>query len=350
MSGSGGRIASDVFRCRQTFTLSKDKLNYYPGHMPSGLRKMQARLAKVDCFLEIHDARIPFSGRNPAFFHKLTAIRPHVLVFNKMDMAPKENREEIRDIIMRKEPHLADVVWTDAKIQWSLSIKSLMSLVTEAIERKAIHNLKPERNIMMIGIPNTGKSSVLNAMRRTYTKKGNIKRSVQPHAGATRSVQERVKLLDNPLTFCYDTPGICQPVADDVETAMRIAACGCVKDDEVGLENIVDYILYFLNKRGMFDYVSYYGLEEPTDDVYVLLTAMAKNLGWTRRVRNIITNTGGYKRQYDTRRCAEYFIKQYRSGELGEFLLDEDKLEEERAKLSRLGIAPGYQPLSIGDS
>ena len=57
---------------------------------------------------------------------------------------------------MRKEPHLADVVWTDAKIQWSLSIKSLMSLVSEAIERKAIHNLKPERNIMMIGIPNTG--------------------------------------------------------------------------------------------------------------------------------------------------------------------------------------------------
>ena len=76
-----------------------------------------------------------------------------------------------------------------------------------------------------VAIYSLGKSSVLNAMRRTYTKKGNIKRSVQPHAGATRSVQERVKLLDNPLTFCYDTPGICQPVADDVGKLKFVGSC-----------------------------------------------------------------------------------------------------------------------------
>ena len=83
----GGIAAPEGFQCRSSFTIEQGKLNFYPGHMARGLKKMQARLGRVDCFLEVHDARIPFSGRNPQFYQKLTAIRPHVIVFNKSDLA-----------------------------------------------------------------------------------------------------------------------------------------------------------------------------------------------------------------------------------------------------------------------
>jgi len=344
---SAGKIASEVFRSRQSFAIEKAKLNFFPGHMNRGMRKMQARLSRVDCFLEIHDARIPFSGRNPNFYTKLTAIRPHILVFNKMDLVKRDEREEIREILMNNEPHLADVIWTNARTQYSPSIKSIMSIVTEGIERNAFHNLKAERNIMMIGVPNTGKSAVMNAMRRTHVRKRNIKGKVEPHSGATRSVQERVKLLDDPLTYCFDTPGVTTPSVGDVETTMRLAACGCFKDAEIGVENIVDYLLYYFNKRGMFQYVTHFELEEPTDDVIALLFAIAKKLGYVQRVRNRLTNDGGYRMRYNTLTAAEHFLKEYRTGKLGRFILDDDKLEEERAKRSRLRLPGGLPQLQI---
>ena len=125
---------------------------------------------------------------------------------------------------------------------------------------------------------------MINALRRTFVRKRNIKGKVEPHAGATRSVQERIKLLDNPLTYCFDTPGITTPSVGEVgtqrwkklegplhrcecsfgrimlvlilpcvnwytESTMRLAACGCLKDADIGLDVIVDYLLYYLNKR-----------------------------------------------------------------------------------------------------
>ena len=98
---SAGKIASEVFRSRQSFAIEKAKLNFFPGHMNRGMRKMQARLSRVDCFLEIHDARIPFSGRNPNFYTKLTAIRPHILVFNKMDLVKRDGEWNSACMIMK---------------------------------------------------------------------------------------------------------------------------------------------------------------------------------------------------------------------------------------------------------
>lgn len=75
---------------RQRFEIHSAKLNFHPGHMSKGMKKMQSRLAKVDCILEVHDARIPFSGRNSTFYNKLTAVRPHILVLNKSDLVGHE--------------------------------------------------------------------------------------------------------------------------------------------------------------------------------------------------------------------------------------------------------------------
>ena len=74
----------------------------------------------------------------------------------------------------------------------------------------------------------TGKSAVMNAMRRTHVRKRNIKGKVEPHSGATRSVQERVKLLDDPLTYCFDTPGVTTPSVGDVGKFTRMGMDSCL--------------------------------------------------------------------------------------------------------------------------
>jgi len=342
---SGGSAAAKAFRCRTNFVIDPGKLNYYPGHMARGLKKMQARLGRVDCFLEVHDARIPFSGRNPQFYQKLTAIRPHVIVFNKMDLADMSMNEEIRHYLMLNEPHLADVIWTNSKIQFSQSIKAIMPQIHQAIDRHAFHTLKTDRNIMVLGIPNTGKSSVINALRRVSVRRGKaVPTGDTP--GITRAVQERVKLDDVPPTYCFDTPGVMTPSQHEIENGMRLAACGAFKDSEIGIENIVDYLLYFMNKRAMFQYVISFGLEEPTDDVFILLNSIARNLKFKKTIK-LFSSGGGRKEVWDTYTAANYFLGQYRKGNLGTFILDDDKLEDLRGKYSRLRIAGNQDPFAI---
>lgn len=292
--------------------------------MAKGMNKMQSRLAKVDCFLEVHDSRIPFSGRNPQFYNKLTAIRPHILVLNKMDLADMQPQKRIKEVLMRREPHLADVIWTNAKTQYHQTIKNIVPLVTKVVEEKAIHVRRSDLNIMAIGVPNTGKSSVINALRRCHVNKSNSA-PVADYAGVTRAVQERIKLSDNPPTYLLDTPGVSDPHVSDSEVGMRLALCACFKDSLIGEDIIADYLLYYMNKRGLFHYVQFFNLDEPTDDVYVLLVAIAKTNDLRIKIRNI---DGGYKMKYDVKRAAKYLLSQFRKGTLGNFLLDSDKLEE----------------------
>jgi len=338
--------AGKAFQCRSSFTIEAGKLNFYPGHMNRGLKKMQSRLGRVDCFLEVHDARIPFSGRNPQFYEKLTAIRPHVVVFNKSDLADSSMNEEIRHYLMLNEPHLADVIWTNSKIQYSKSIKAIMPQVHQAIDRHAFHTLKSDRNIMVLGVPNCGKSSVINALRRVTVQRGKaVPTGDQP--GITRALQERVKLDDNPPTYCFDTPGVLHPSVHEVENGMRLAACGAFKDSEIGIENIVDYLLYFMNKREMFHYVQYFGLEEPTDELFILLNTIARNLKFKKTMK-VFSSGGGRKVVWDTFTAANYFLGQYRKGNLGTFILDDDKLDDLRGKYSsRLRIAGNADPYTI---
>jgi len=279
------------------------------------------------------------------FYQKLTAIRPHILVLNKSDLVDGTDHKETREILLRNEPHLADVIYANSKAEHCQSIKSLMPSIVEAIETRAIHTLKHERYFMVIGIPNTGKSSLINAMRRVFVKKGKACR-VEAHACVTKTVQERVKLSDWPPTYCYDTPGISTPSIPDTETGMRLAAVGCLKDQSVGIENVVDYMLYYLNKRGMFEYVNAFGLDEPTDDVYVLLINIAKSLRLIKKTR-VFTSGGGYKQRWDTLEAANHFVRNFRAGDFGLFMLDDDRLEEERAKYSDLRLDSGRRPLTI---
>ncbi|XP_068225605.1 mitochondrial ribosome-associated GTPase 1 isoform X2 [Palaemon carinicauda] len=248
--------------------------HWFPGHMAKGLNQMQRKLKSVDCIIEVHDARIPISGRNPIFENRLTAIKPHILVMNKADMISHREKMDIEHYYYGQ--GMKDLVFTNCKLPNSKGIKSVIPRICKLIEDSDRYNRSENSSyqLMVIGIPNVGKSSLINALRAKHLRKSKAS-AVGGEPGVTQSVLEKIKVCEHPQVFLLDTPGILLPKIPDVETGLKLAVAATIKDHLVGETSIADYLLYFLNNRGNHKYVEYLGLEKPTDDIRELLGSTA---------------------------------------------------------------------------
>ncbi|KFW12765.1 Mitochondrial ribosome-associated GTPase 1, partial [Eurypyga helias] len=108
-----------------------------------------------------------------------------------------------------------------------------------------------EYSILVIGVPNVGKSSLINSLRRLHLKKGKAT-AVGGEPGITKAVLTRIQVSENPLMYLVDTPGVLPPKLGDVETGMKLALCGAIRDHLVGEDIMADYLLYTLNKQQHF--------------------------------------------------------------------------------------------------
>ena len=236
--------------------------------MHKGLEKMQARLKDIDCVIEIHDARIPFSGRDMQF-RTFIQLRPHILLLNKADLADRDKLHDLKIVEKLQDQGVDTVFFTDLRQFEKSNVlkKKILPMVRELTDSRPRYNREGqnEYSAMVIGVPNVGKSTFINAVRWAHTKKKGRAVSVGDKAGVTRSVSNRIKVDNNPPVYIVDTPGILTPQVPDIENGMRLALCSCVPDHLVGEENLVDYLLYWLNKRENFSYVSVFGLDEPVD-------------------------------------------------------------------------------------
>jgi len=275
---------------------------------------MQLRLQKCDCVVEVHDARIPFSGRNPKLKDKLSG-RPHVLVLNKADLLKNTKRKQ--DILRCLKDDGIRAMFTDCKSQYHYSIKKVIPAALEAIKDAEYEGtyFRPEPdkpyNILICGLPNTGKSSLVNALRRMYMRKGKATR-VGSVPGITKAIQNRIKVCDEPIAYMYDTPGIMAPYIPTAEVGMKLALTGCFKDHVVGEDLIADYLLFTLNKSKCFKYVDMIGLTDPSDNIDFVMRQLAIKLN--------AKTSGGIP---DFLRANVHFISKFRKGELGGTLLDE---------------------------
>lgn len=306
-------------RMRETFSVvNQDVAQWFPGHMAKGLNQMQRKLKSVDCIVEVHDARIPISGRNPLFEHTLSAIKPHVLVLNKMDLADLRHRNGI--VKHHTKEGIKHVIFTNCKRPESRGIKSIIPTVAEMIKNTERYNRSEETvyQLMVIGVPNVGKSSLINALRAKYLRKSKATQ-VGGLPGITQSVLEKIKVCEDPKVYLLDTPGVLAPKIRDVETGLKLALAATIKDHLVGEENIADYLLYRLNKNGNHSYVKYLNLEEPTDNIRQLLGLAAVNNGWKRKVRT----QSGTQVIPDLQLSASKFIKGFRMGVFGPMILDD---------------------------
>ncbi|XP_021461935.2 mitochondrial ribosome-associated GTPase 1 isoform X1 [Oncorhynchus mykiss] len=298
----------------------REVAHWFPRHMAKGLKQMKASVKNVDCILEIHDARIPFSGRNPLFQDSLD-VRPHLLVLNKMDLADLSAKHMI---LKQLERHgVKKVLFTDCLRQRDDNVKKLVPMVTELIESQPRFHREENTNfcLMVIGVPNVGKSSLINALRRTNLKKGRGSK-VGGEPGITKAVLTRIQVCERPIIHLLDTPGVLPPKIQSLETGMKLALCGTILDHLVGEDIMADYLLFSLNRLEKYSYVERYDLSEPSDDIQQVLKRIAVKLGKTQRVK-AITGVGNITLTVPNYTAAAYdFIRAFRKGELGRVMLD----------------------------
>ncbi|NXP96072.1 MTG1 GTPase, partial [Passerina amoena] len=291
----------------------RDVASWFPRHMAKGLRQMRLALRRADCLVE--RSYIPLSGRNPALQEAL-GIRPHVLVLNKMDLADP-----------RRQPVSAGagpgggsggVTGSDSPVPLQV-VPMVARLVADGPRYHRAES--SEHNILVIGVPNAGKSSLINSLRRLHLKKGKAT-AVGGEPGITKAVLSRIQVCEKPLMYLVDTPGVLPPRLGDVETGMKLALCGAIRDHLVGEDVMADYLLYTLNKQQQFRYVQRYGLGQPCDHIEPLLKHVALSQGRTQKVK-VLTGTGNVNMMMLNYPAAAYeFLRDFRAGRLGRVTLD----------------------------
>lgn len=321
MASAGGKV---VQQFRKTFqVIDKEALHWFPGHMSKGLRQMERELKNVDCIIEVHDARIPISGRFINFKHTISGVKPHIFVLNKKDLA--DNRYNSSIVERLTQEGISNILFTNFKHEKCTGMKRIVPLAEKLIKESNRYNRVNESEfaIMVIGVPNVGKSSLINRLRNVYLGKTNATR-VGAVAGITQSLLNRIKISEDPPIYLFDTPGILTPSVKDVHSGLKLALAGCLQDHLVGQEVIADYLLFWLNKHNKFEYVDELGLSEPNDNIIEVLCTVALKSQKTKRIKNFDSQLIV---RPDITFAANHFIKIFRNGRLGNICLDSDLLE-----------------------
>ena len=285
-------------------------IQWYPGHMTKTRRQIEADLKHVDIVVEIIDARIPVSSRNPDI-DAITAGKPRLVVLNRADQAdPAGNRAW--GAWFRKKGW--SVLETDAKTgagvsQFSRVVQEVLKDQIARWQEKGGQNRVVR--VMILGVPNVGKSTFINRIAGRKTAK------TEDRPGVTRAKQWVP--IDRGLEL-LDTPGILWPKFEDVETGMRLAFTGAVKDDIMDVETLGCHLMAFLGTQYPNVLAESYRLKEvlareaEENEVaygYRLLEACAQKRG--------MRISGG---EFDTERMARVLLDEYRGGKLGRFTLE----------------------------
>ncbi len=281
-----------------------DKMNiqWYPGHMTKTRRKMEEDLKLVDAVCEIVDARIPMSSRNPDIA-AICGNKPRMVILNRTDLADPEATQKWSDYL--KSQGLA-VLRTDCKSRKGIDrfIPTVRELLAEKLQRYAERGFvnKPLK-LMVVGIPNVGKSTFINQIA------GRKGAKAENRPGVTRGKQWVT--VDRGLLL-LDTPGILWPKFDDEEVGRRLAYTGAVKDDVIDIETLACHLIQMLHKRYSQALKERYKIDMPQGTMgYDLLQEGAKKRGFLLA-----------RGELDTERMARILLEEYRNCKIGRFTLE----------------------------
>jgi ribosome biogenesis GTPase A len=279
-------------------------IQWFPGHMTKTKRQIQSSLKLVDAVAEIIDARIPVSSRNPDLA-KLVQNKPRVILLNKCDMANQTATKMWIDYF--KKQNLVAIP-VDCKSgrgldKFAPAVNTVMSHKIARLKEKGMVN--PTIRIMIVGIPNVGKSSFINKM----VKKNRAK--VEDRPGVTRgnqwyTIAKNLEMLD--------TPGVLWPKFDDKTVGEHLAFTGAVKDQIFDIELLAVRLLDFIKELKPADFITRFKLENEdveNIDSYELLKMIGKKRG--------MLVSGG---EIDTERAAIMLLDEFRSAKLGRITVE----------------------------
>lgn len=279
-------------------------IQWFPGHMTKTKRQIQASLKLVDAVAEILDARIPLSSKNPDL-QKLIQNKPKVVLLNKCDMANQTATSRWIDYYASQGITAIAVDCKSGKglNKFAPAVNNVLSERRERLKAKGMVN--PMLRIMIVGIPNVGKSSFINRVAKQNRAK------VEDRPGVTRgnqwySIAKNIEMLD--------TPGVLWPKFDDKIVGERLAFTGAVKDQILDTELLAVRLLDFLRSLKPADFIARFKLEDidlDAIDSYELLNVIGKKRG--------MLFSGG---EIDTERAAIMLLDEFRSGKLGRITLE----------------------------
>ena len=289
----------------------EDKMNiqWYPGHMTKTRRQIEADLKQVDAVCEIVDARIPVSSRNPDI-DAICGNKPRVIVLNRMDLADPAATKQWATYFKNKG---MTVVCTDCKSRKGIAdfAPAVRNACKEKIQRDQARGMNRAVRLMVVGIPNVGKSTLINQIS------GRKGAKAENRPGVTRGKQWVT--VDSTLQL-LDTPGILWPKFEDPQVGLMLAYTGAVKEDVIDLEDLACRLMQLLWTRYPDAIRERYGVEQPDEmsefPGYDLLMQAGKKRGFLLA-----------RGEINTERMAKVLVDEYRSGKLGRFTLEMPEVE-----------------------
>ena len=277
-------------------------IQWYPGHMAKTRRMIVEQMKRMDAVCEILDARIPLSSRNPDV-EELTGEKPRLIVLNRTDLADPAATRQWAAYFRGK-----GYAVLEANAKAGQGTGRFAGAVRELLAEKiAAYTERGQAGrtlrVMILGIPNVGKSTFINKVSGRKTAKA------EDRPGVTRSKQWIA--VDRSLEL-LDTPGMLWPKFDDPAVGMRLACTGAVRDEIMDLEELASHLMAYLGGQYPDALLQRYKVEaEPEDAGFTLLEKAG-------RKRGFLVRGGGV----DTERMARILLDEFRGGRLGRFTLE----------------------------
>lgn len=276
------------------------KINWFPGHMKKNLDTMKENIKKIDVVLYVLDARAPFSCLNPKI-DEIVEHRTILYVINKIDLIEKSDADKIVSCFKKQNKNVIALQAT-ASSNRNILLSKLKELVSEKYENRKSKGIEPVFKVMVIGTPNTGKSTIINTLY------GQKKAITGDRAGVTKANQW-VKISDNFVLL--DTPGTLWPKLENEKIATNLAFIGSIKTEVIDQEELGYELAKYLIDNHKNKLSARYEISNFEQEYIVIYDEILKKMGCLIRGGEIDYNRGATK-----------ILDDFRSGRIGKICLD----------------------------